>query len=224
MIPFDMSRLAQAVAPKEQRLRLRFGTVVSIQDDRTCTVTIGGDTTQVAGIPYMEVPVLGGTVVLATDGLDVFVMGSIATANYTLSPRASRSTNQTIADATDTAISFDGVNSDQWGCWNVGNAALLTAPVTGRYIAVGQVAFAGNATGFRAVWIEKTGTATLARQQYASSGAGQPTWMNVTSTPFDMTAGTDYIRLMVRQTSGAGLDVQSNSTYSPSLSLIYIGP
>ena len=48
-------------------------------------------------------------------------------------------------------------------------------------------------------------------------------WINVTSQPFTMAVG-EYIRLMVRQNSGGALNVINSSTYSPSLSLIYLGP
>lgn len=222
----DLHRLAQALAPTPTRIRLRFGKVVSVQSDRTITVTVGGDTTEVAGIPYLGTmtPLPGAVVTLLTDGADLFAVDHVAAADRTLSPRASRSTSQSIPDATDTAITFDGVNSDAWVCWSAGNATRLTAPVTGRYMAVGTAHFAGNATGVRSIWVEKTGTSTLARVQHITAGASLPTWLNISTPPFDMIGGTDYVRLIVRQNSGGALDVNNSSTFSPSLSLIYLGP
>lgn len=222
-VPLDLFSVASALAPEETKLRFRFGTVVSVQTDRTCTVTIGGDTTQVSGIKYMTPPRPGSPIILATDGLDIFALGHIAADGGEIAPRANRSTDQSIANTTDTAISFDAVNNDAWGCWSAGNAARLTAPLTGRYMAVGEVAFAANGTGFRRVWIEKNGTATLGRSDLPTTLAGSAIWLNVTAHSFDMVQG-DYIRLMVYQNSGGALLANSSSTYAPALSLIYLGP
>lgn len=222
----DLGRIAPTFTPSPARIRVRFGKVASVQADRSITVTIGGDTTQVAGIPYLGrmIPRPGAVVVLLTDGADLFAVDHVAAGDGALAPRVSRSTAQSIPDSTDTAITFDGDNSDAWGAWVVGEPTRVYAPVSGRYMAVATVHFAGNATGVRAAWIEKDGTSTLARVQHISASAGLPTWLNVTTPPFDMTAGTDYVRLIVRQTSGGALDVNNSSTFSPALGLIYLGP
>lgn len=221
--PIDLFAAASVLKKSPTLLRFRFGTVVSVESDRTCTVTIGGDTTNVAGVKYLQEPRPGAVVIMATDGLDIFVLGHLAAANGTIAPRASRSTTQSIPDGADTAISFDGVNNDAWGCWSAGNAARLTAPVTGRYMAVGQVTFAANGTGFRRICIEKDGTSTVGQVDLPTTLSGSAVWLNVTSQPFDMTQG-EYVRLMVRQNSGGSLDVNNSSTFSPSLSLVYLGP
>lgn len=221
--PIDMHSALAAVKPQTGKLRFRFGTVVSIQTDRTCTVTIGGDTTQVSGVKYMTPPRPGSPIILATDGLDIFALGHLAAEGGEIAPRANRSTDQSIANATDTAISFDAVNNDAWGCWSAGNAARLTAPVSGRYMAVGQVAFAANGTGFRRIWIEKNATSTVGRSELPTALAGSAMWLNVTAHSFDMVQG-DYIRLMVYQNSGGALLANSASTVAPALSLIYLGP
>lgn len=223
VIPVDLGLIAPILAPKDSKLRFRFGTVVSIESDRTCTVTVGGDTTHVSGVKYLAPPRPNAKVILVTDGLDLFALGHLAAEGGEIAPRANRSTTQSIADATDTAISFDAVNNDAWDCWSSGNAARLTAPVTGRYMAVGQASFAANGTGYRRVFIEKNGTSTLGRSDSPSAPAGTALWLNVTAQPFDMTKG-DYIRLMVFQNSGGALNATSSSTVSPSLSLIYLGP
>lgn len=222
----DLYRIAGAFAPGRDPLRVRFGKVVSVQANRTITVTIAGDTTQVSGVRYLGsfAPAPASIVTLVTDGVDLFALGHMAADGTTLSPRATRSTDQNIPDASDTAITFDGVNSDQWGAWSAGQATRLTAPVTGRYMAVGNVTFAANGTGWRRVWIERTGTSTVGRVDQINIGAGSAMWLNVTTQAFDMTAGTDYVRLMVRQNSGGGLAALNSSTNSPALTLIYLGP
>ena len=221
----DIGKIASAFLSPSSNLRLRFGKVSSVQSDRSVTVTIGGSTDTVAGVKYLAsvAPLPGAVCVLATDGTDIFLLDHVAADGRTLSPRANRSTDQSITDVTDTAITFDGANSDSWACWVAGSPTRLTAPITGRYMAISVVQFAGNATGFRSAWIEKTGTAVLARVNAISVGAGSPTMFQVTTPSFDMTAGTDYLRLMVRQNSGGALNCTNSSTYAPSLSLIYLG-
>lgn len=222
----DPFLIAQGFQQQPQQLRSHAGTVVSVQADRTITVTVAGSTQQVAGIRYLgeSAPRPNTVVRLLADGPDLFAIGHLAADGSTLSPRASRSTDQNITNSTDEAITFDGVNNDAWGCWSSGQATRLTAPLTGRYMAMGAVQWASNGTGIRRLIIEKTGTSTVARVDQAPAAAGSPTWQQVTSHAFDMTAGTDYIRLMVRQSSGGTLAVTNSSTYAPALSLIYLGP
>lgn len=223
---FDFQALVPAFAAEQPSPRLRLGVVQSVQANYTCTVTVAGSTTALTGVKYLASahPVPGSPVWLMTDGLDLFAFAVIAADDRTFAPRASRSTSQSIPDGADTAVTFDAVNSDPWGSWSAGQAQRLTAKLTGRYMAVGAVQFAANATGWRAAWIERTGTSTVARVQVASAAAGSPTYVTVTSPPFDMTAGTDYVRLIVRQNSGGALDAVNSSTFTPALGLIYLGP
>lgn len=218
-------RIVPALAAEQPSLRFRFGSVVSVESDYSCTVTIGGGADSVAGVPYVSgvAPLPGAGCILATDGSDLFVIEVLAAADRTISPRASRSTTQSITTSNDTPVTFDGVNGDSWGCWSSGSATRLTAPLTGRYQATAVVSWAGNATGFRSIWIERNGTSTVGRQSTLSVGAGNPTWMQVTSQPFDMAKG-DYLRLIVWQNSGGSLNVNNSSTFAPSLSFTYLGP
>lgn len=217
---------ATRFAGKDTNWQAKAATVVSIEADRTLTVQVNGSSSTVANVAYFGsvVPLPNSLVWCLSDGTDLFAIGSIASDNRTPAPRTSRSTSQSIANATDEAITFDGVNSDAWGSWSSGaNAARLTCKIPGRYMAVGTVTFEANGTGFRRVWIEKDGTSTLGRNDQSTALAGSAMWLNVTSQPFTMATG-EYIRLMVRQNSGAALNVLNSSTYSPSLSLIYLGP
>jgi hypothetical protein len=222
----DPLLIARTFKKPGQELQHRAGTVVSVQNNRTITITVAGSTQQIAGIRYLGdfAPQPGKVVRLLADGADLFAIGHMAFDGGTLAPRASRSTNQNIADNTEEAITFDGVNSDPWGCWSSGQATRLTAPLTGRYVATASVQWAGNATGYRRILVEKTGTSTVGRLDQASASAANPTWQTLTTAPFDMTAGTDYIRLIVRQNSGGVLAATNSSTYAPALSFIYLGP
>lgn len=226
MTQSDLFLTAARLRQPNDGWKVRAATVVSIQSDRTLTVTVNGATEQVSDVAYTTstVPLPGSLVWCVSDGVDLFAIGTIAADNRTPSARASRSTNQSIPNATDSSIDFDGVNSDLWGSWASGaNSARLYARIPGRYMAVGQATFEAHATGFRRLWIEKDGTSTVGRVDTISIGAGSAMWVNVTSQPFTMASG-EYIRLMARQNSGGALNVINSSTYSPSLSLIYLGP
>lgn len=220
---FDYQRLVPTIGAEQPTPRFRLGTVSAVNADRTINVTIGASTTVVTSVKYLSAvqPLPGTAVWLVSDGFDVFAFGVVAGADRTFSPRLSRGTDQNIGDASDVTIGFDAVSSDSWGSWNSNQR--LYARITGRHMAVGSVAFAANATGWRAAWIEKTGT-SVARVQHISAAAGSPTHLNVATPPFDMVAGTDYVTLNVRQTSGGPLAVSTIGAYSPALSLVYLGP
>lgn len=225
---FDYQSLVPDLGGQQPAPRFRLGTVSAVNADRTINVTVAASTTVITSVKYLGdvQPVPSAPVWLVSDGFDMFAFGVVAAADRTFAPRASRATDQSISDAVETAITFDAVNSDAWGAWSVSNPTRLTAKITGRYLAVGTVTFAANANGGRSVWIEKNATTTLARVQLVSALAGLPTWLNVTAAAFDMIAGDDYVRLMVRQNAGTGsLNVTApSSSHSPSLSLIYLGP
>ena len=215
----DMNYVA-SIFGKSNPLRFRVGTVISVQTDRTCTVTIGGDTTQISGVRYMSdiAPDPNAAVWLVTDGRDMFVLGHMAAANRTLATKATRSTAQTLTTANDTAVSFDAATYNEWGAWNAGNAARLTAPVTGRYMVIANAIFEGNATGFRRLAIELNGASNQSVVHSHSNAGGTPTGMSL-HTVLTLAVG-DYVRLLAFQNSGGNLNVQANTA---ELSLVYLG-
>ena len=214
----DMNYVA-SIFGKSNPLRFRVGTVISVETDRTCTVTIAGDTTLISGVRYMSdiAPDPAAAVWLVTDGRDMFVLGHMASAGRTLATKANRSTTQTIPDATDTAISFDSASYNDWGAWVVGNAARITVPVTGRYMVIANATFAGNATGFRRIGVELNGAGTIAQVHSHSNAAGTGTSLSVSGVA-TLSVG-DYVRLIVRQNSGVALDISTGAE----LSLVYLG-
>ena len=220
----DQYLLASSLTVDPQKLRIRFGSIVSVENDRTCTVSIAGMATSVAKVKYLSSPPRpNSSVILITDGQDLFVLDHVAAASNSLATTATRSTDQTLTNATDTAIVFDGSNGDGFSVWAASpNADRLTVPITGRYIAVGNVSFATNATGLRSVWVEKNGSTTIGRTNQLSVGGGSPTIISLTATAASLTKA-DYLRLMVSQNSGGNLNVSGGTVY-PTFSLIYLGP
>ena len=219
----DLYKIAAGFKQPSPAIRVRFGSVVSVETGRTATVTVGGSTEQISGIPYLEsmIPQPGKPVVMLTDGVDLFIVDHLSAGNMSLSPRTYRSSDLTLTTATDTAVSWTDVAVDPWGCWSGTNASRLTAPVDGRYIAIGVTRFAANGTGIRAAWIDNQAGTTLARVQVPAAGAGV-TGITVTAAPFDLAKG-EYITMSVRQTSGGNLALTRDSVHDPSLSLIYLG-
>lgn len=219
----DLYKIAAGFKQSSADIRVRFGSVVSVQTGRTATITVGGSTESISGIPYLEsmVPQPGKPVVMLTDGVDLFIVDHLSAASMSLAPRAYRSTDLTVGHNTDVSVSWAAVAVDPWGCWASGNAARLTAPVDGRYMAVGTAEFAADATGYRAAWIENNAGTKLARTQIAATPTN-PAWLQVVTPPFDL-AKDDYITMSVRQTSGGNLALTHDSNFTPSLSLIYLG-
>ena len=219
----DLFRIASGMVQDAAPIRVRFGEITSVQANRTCTVNVGG--ADVAGVKYAAgmAPCPGKVAFLLTDGADLFAVDHMAAADLTLAPRASRNANLTVANTTDTAVTWAAVNSDAWGCWNAASPTYLSAPLTGRYMATAQVEFAGDADGFRQAWIRRNGTSVLGYDKAISAAAASPTDMTVAAPSFDMTKG-DYIELIVRHNAGNDLVLNYDSSHNPSLSLIYLGP
>jgi hypothetical protein len=219
----DLFRTAEAFKPDPTRVRVRFGTVVSVESDRTCTVSVGGGT--VTGVKYAArcVPCPGYPVILLTDGQDLFAVDHIAADDLTLAPRAYRSSNLTVANTTDTVVEWAGANSDAWGCWSAGSPTRLTAPVTGRYLATAYVEFSADADGIRQAWIRRNGAEILGHVRTPTAGSGSSTNLTVTTPAFDLAKG-DYVQLVVRHSAGNDLTVNRDGVLTPTLSLAHLGP
>lgn len=74
----DAARAILAASPGAG-IRFRQGAVVSVQADGTVTLTIGGSTTQIAGVHCLSSirPAAGESVWLASSGNDFFVIGTM---------------------------------------------------------------------------------------------------------------------------------------------------
>lgn len=140
------------------------------------------------------------------------------------SPRAYRTSNQTIPNNTATTLSWAGVDDNTWGAWSAGSPTLLVAPLTGRYIAIAQVRWLPNVAGWRNVGIFRTSDGDLLSsvQHDATASAAVTTRMVVTTPVIALTAG-DSVYASAQQTSGGNLDVQFIAgDIGPSFSLILL--
>lgn len=197
----DIHQLVKAFQPSATGVLLRQGTVVSVQADSTVTVTIGGSSTEVAGVKVAAscCPVPGATCWLATDGLDLFVLATLAPAGIAWGTMR-KSTAQTISTATWTALNWTSRTEDvAYGVTLGANG--FTVVVPGIYTATGATAFSPDATGHRYARITKNGTAIT------SAGGVAPSLTARTLAAATMKCAVgDVINLEAYQSSGADLN------------------
>jgi hypothetical protein len=225
----DISYLVNQIKATPSGLRLRQGTVITVNADRTIDVQIASDGFTLPSVRYLSnyAPKPADQVWLLNDGADLLGVGMIAGADRTLAPVAYRTSALTVTKDTNTYVSFQADNSDAYGCWTVSDPTKLTAPVTGRYIATASVLWEGQNGGYCAVFIEK-GTQEIARTDGTLSTKEHGFHMSVSSVPITLTKG-DYIRMGVHHDhnpdndlilSSGGVD---HTGYFNALSLIYLG-
>lgn len=236
----EFADIISKLVDKSARIALRQAEITAVSNSSGTyylSVKISGDTTTISNVRYLSslTPRVGAIVFLQINGNDIYAIDELAGADKTLAVRAELTTNQSIANATATAISFDSDNSDSWGIWTSGNATRLTAPIPGRYLAIGHLHFASNDNGIRSGIIRSNGSTEIAQQDVVvrntvvtGSGVTQTNTayaikLNVVSLPVTL-ATNDYLELLAYQNSGGALDVVGTSSPKPSLSLIYLGP
>lgn len=137
------------------------------------------------------------------------------------SARVYHDVDQSIPDSVNTALSF---NSERWDTDDIHNTVTnnnrLTCNTAGKYLLIGQIVFAINATGNRGIVIRLNGVTSLARAKQVCV-AGVPPAL-VVSTIYDLSVG-DYVELLGFQTSGDVLDVVYSGNYSPEFMMHRIG-
>jgi hypothetical protein len=129
--------------------------------------------------------------------------------------RVSHSATQSIADATDTTLSFDTEALDTGGTHdNATNNSRITIPTgeSGYWLFVAVVEFAANAIGTRKVSVRFNGSAIFGQTQVPAATAGNATWITV---PVLLNPGAgDYLTIVVSQNSGGALNVNTTSLFS----------
>jgi hypothetical protein len=226
----DLSFLVNQIKTTDQGLRIRQGKVTAVNSDYTMDVQVAGDTNSLPSVRYLSnyAPKVDDQVWLLNNGTDLLGFGMVASATRTLSPKAYRTSLQSIPLNTETLVSFQAVENDDWNCWDLSpNPTRLTAPITGRYIAVAMVKWSesGNDSDWFSNSILLNGTQEVAygnTKKLRSHGQH----INITSPPMTLTKG-HYIELLAESSVNADLIVTANGDsyvgWMPSLSLIYLG-
>lgn len=203
----DLHEVAEALAGPEPRIRLRQGAVSSIQSDGTITVTIAGSTTAIAGVRCLAsvCPIVGAAVWLATDGADVFALGTITTTGPAYCS-VTRTNDGTLGTGTWYELSFaTNTRTDPYGMWSSGAADRITCVTPGIYLLTGQVTYEANGTGRRDCRLLVNGSSIVRTYEAAYANLELPISV---ATVYPLAVG-DYVQLGARQSSGGNLSVRS---------------
>lgn len=127
-----------------------------------------------------------------------------------ISARVALSSDQTINNTTQTALSFGAETYDTDTMWaSSPNPERLTVNTAGKYVFTAQVEWLGSTSGYRQVIIRLNGSTELVRI----------TQEPVINLPFSMIASIidefsdgDYLEVLVWQNTGGTLDVNSTDT------------
>jgi hypothetical protein len=117
--------------------------------------------------------------------------------------RVHRTTNLSIANATNVPVQWEVEDRDDAGYVDLGaNDDRFTIPADGWYVLNGGLRWDSNGTGPRQLWWEKNGTDLI-----GSYAIKTETYASLESTTIVYLEAGDYVRLMARQNSGATRDI-----------------
>ena len=135
-----------------------------------------------------------------------------------VSVRVYNSADQSIANAANTALTFDTEDWDTHAQHSISsNTNRLTCKVAGKYLISGCVRWNGHATGERSIIITKNaGQAQLAQFREFPGHANDI--YSLISTIANLAVG-DYVELVGFQSSGAALNSEASSNEAPVFSM-----
>lgn len=225
----DLSYLVNQIKATPSGLRLRQGTVITVNADRTMDVQIASDGFTLPSVRYLSdyAPKPSDQVWLLNDGADLLGIGMVASSTRTLACTAYRTSTYDITRDTLTAIPFQAARRNDWNCWTVSDATKLTAPVTGVYQATAAILIESqNCRVEVSIW---KGSQEIARQDVdlTKTDVGGFHGM-VTSVPFEMTKN-DFITMKVEHDYNPDLTLlisagdKDHTGYFNALSLTYLG-
>lgn len=135
--------------------------------------------------------------------------------------RVRRSTNQSIANNTLVAVTFDTESYDTDGMHSTSvNTNRLTIVTPGKYATKAKAVYEASVSGVVAAFLRVNGTITIDFDQRPPA-AGVVTSVSA-SGEYAFAAG-DYIEFIAYQTSGGALNLLSVSDYSPVLEAVLVG-
>jgi hypothetical protein len=135
-----------------------------------------------------------------------------------------KNTNQSIATATAVVATWQVEDFDVDGYWDSGAATRLTIPTgkSGKFVISGRLTYTHNATGMRAISLQKNGNSLGGPnvQTVTESGIG----VGVTASWIDDAVATDYYELVYNQRSGSTLTSEpGGGIYYDVFSIAYLG-
>ena len=153
--------------------------------------------------------------------LDGTLSFSTPAATSVPSVRVRNSAAQSIPTGSTTTLTFDTEDFDTDTMHStVTNTSRITCNTAGKYLVIGQVTFASNATGYRQVQILWNGLTVIGRTTQAAVN-GAVTSMQVVA--IVNLVATGILQLQVLQNSGSALNVNASASYSPVFAAYKIG-
>lgn len=143
----------------------------------------------------------------------------LATQEPAKASRVIRTTSTSIANVTQTTLSWESVDFDDLFMWNASTPTVLTARTPGRYLAITSVIWDINTSGARSLTIETTGEGGETVES-APSPAGHYTRQHL-SAILGLEAG-DTVSVSVFQSSGGALNIIPGAG-GPGLSVLRFG-
>ena len=178
----------------------------------TCTVTAGTATVNTAGSLALN-QYDGGVLYFTSASAAIFLEFTQSASSPFAGCLLTKSANQTISNATNTAITFDleRLDTDAYHS-TVTNTSRITIPSGkgGKYLINIRSAISANASGYRIHYLYKNGVSVEAAY-LAPSNVDTNGFSNTTI--LDLVA-TDYIEVFYRQNSGTSLTLYSDA-YDP---------
>ena len=151
--------------------------------------------------------------------------GAVSTTKFAAIPGARVRSNATqpINSSTLTPLTFNTVDQNTGGVFDVAQPTRLTAPVAGTYVITASVSWSNSAAGFRELHIRLNGgTTNLALVSGGPTASNTAPEQNVATT-CHLSAG-DYVEAVVWQTSGGSMDSWNSANDAPLLTLNWIAP
>jgi hypothetical protein len=199
------------------------GDTVQIQNigAGVCTVTAGTATVNTSATLALS-QYDAGTLYFNTTSAAIFFAVDAADASSFVGCSAYKSTTQSIANSTNTILTFDSESFDTSAFHSTSvNNSRITIPAgkAGKYLVNAIVGFGANGTGIRTVELHKNGSITSNLLQGAP-GSASVTYFN--GSIISNLAAADYLELSVFQSSGGALNV-SGGTDATIFSVTYLG-
>jgi hypothetical protein len=137
---------------------------------------------------------------------------------------AYKSTNQSVSNATNTALTFDSESFDTDAFHSTStNTSRITIPAgkAGYYNLIANVVFGTNSTGIRQINFAKNGSAAIYTAQISASSASETI---VSVSYLIKLLAADYVEAFVYQTSGGALNIIGNGAADfTTFSATYLG-
>lgn len=129
---------------------------------------------------------------------------------------------QSLANDTDVAVAWNAnIRANKVVHSTVTNNDQITPSEPGLYLVTATVAFAGSGTGYRKVWGQLNGSSANEEGSTIQSSVGSSVTSLSWSQQLFFNGSTDYLRIMVRQTSGSSMFLAFDN-FNPRVSLMWL--